>query len=486
MKIISKQGTLKAFYYLMALDGINSFEEEKYCELGTELLGNEFDALREEIVLSCKEYLDSVSEDDDMYDVIQEGIDQAISSETTELTDGVTSRLLVWNMLGLAYCDDDFSNDENRMISHVVRVLQVDKSVYTEMKQLIITAASVRREQEQLETSNRPYSEIRPLVDEIEKRKENVVSAAKALIEDEILFYEPQVENKKENKVLETSKKIGDSVVEGSKKFGETVVSGSKKIGETVAPVAKDIGEKTAKGLKDTSVFVGEKAVKGASEIKQGANKLFSKVKDSLDKSAAVTLPTKYERIKKKLPTDMGLPKDAAAYGMVNDNTNALVVCFSVSEESSMKFDDSEGLIKELHGLMDENSGIIEVASGVSSNGGKYIYHILKHSTEPGEPSGNTYTLNLNIQIGESIQFVNASFVEIGTTGLRDATIYSLLPNDETVKIGFEGWSADPYDADYKNGFLMNLSEQKQYDKMFPTHPLSEIRRLAEYIVGMN
>lgn len=464
LKIISKQGALKAFYYLMSVDGVTSFEEDRFQEIGEELLGSEFETCKDELVSFCEGHLDSISVDDERYDVIQEGIDLVLNDTVTDVNDGVVPRLLVWNMLSLAHCDDDYSENENRLIAHVARVLSIDKSVFVEMKQLISTADSVRKEQEQLELSDRPYSEIRPLVDEVEKRKNTIVEAAKALIEDDLLFAElpsTQSVEKKENVILNVGKK-----------FGESMAAGGKKVGESVAPVAKDLGAK---------------AVTGAAGIKDGAGKLFSKMKDATKKTSVV-LPSKYEKIQKKLPSDMGLPKDAVAYGMANENTNALLICFQVSEESSMDFDDPEGIINSLHEDMDEHAGIIEVKSGVTKNGGKYIYHIMKHATSPENelPIGNTYTINLNIQIGNTIQFVNGSFEECGTTGLRDSMVFAILRNENLVKEDFEGWSADPYDKEYQKGFLMNLSEDAKFDEMFSSHPLSEVRRLAGFIIGTN
>jgi len=89
------------------------------------------------------------------------------------------------------------------------------------------------------------------------------------------------------------------------KKFGNSVVEGSKKLGESVTPVAKNLGEKTAKGLKNTSVFVGEKAAEGEAGIKDGAGKLFSKMK-GVTKKTTVVLPTKFEKRKEKIAEETG------------------------------------------------------------------------------------------------------------------------------------------------------------------------------------
>ncbi len=461
IKVISKQGALKALYFLMALDGVSDFEQERFEEIGSELLGDEFNNIKETLMLECHDVLESITVDDERYDVIQEGIDLALNDTVASIEEGVVPRLLLWDMLSLAHSDLDYAEEENRLISHIVRILKIDKSVFAEMKHLISVADSIQKEKTELENSSRKYSEIRPLIDEVEKRQGTIIEAAKALISDDLILDVPEENKEKgENVIISTGKKVG-----------EYVADGGKKLGESVTPIMKNLGD-----------F----ASSSASGIADGAGKLFSKIK-GFTKSNSVILPKEYEKLKEKLPDDMGIPKDAVAYGMANNNTSALVLCFQVSEESSMDFDNPEELIKSLHENMDEHSGLIEVKSGVAKNGGKFIYHILKHSTDPdGEiPMGNTYTINFNIQIGNTIQFLNGSFQEVGTTGLRDNMVYGIL-RDQGLIEGFEGWSADPYDQSFKEGFLMNLSEQDRFDEMFETHPLSEIRKMVTYIIESN
>ena len=47
---------------------------------------------------------------------------------------------------------------------------------------------------------------------------------------------------------------------------------------------------------------------------------------------------------------------------------------------------------------------------------------------------------------------------------------------------GYIGWFADPYDADYDKGRLMNKGEAAGHDAQFPTHALSLTRKLMHDI----
>ena len=473
LKIINKTSALKAFYYFMSVDGTSSFVLERFQELGMEILPDEFESVKESIISECTQQIESISIDGELYDIIQERIDAALSDTVLDIQQGIVPRLLLWDMLSLAHSDDNFSESENRLINHISRILQIDKSVLMEMKQLISTASSVQKELDQLEASDKPYSEIKPVVDECENRRLTIINAAKALIEDDIIL-EP----------VEDNSSVERSFVNIGKKLGGSILSESKKFEEKFSPAAKDLGSKTIKGLQETSAFLGSKVEKGGSSIKANAGKLFSRMKDST-KNDTFTLPSNYKKLKKKLPTDLGLPKEAIAYNMANANASALIVCFPVSEGSSMNFEDPEGIIAELHNNMDDTAGIVEVQAGTSANGNRYIYHIMKHSniSEEGIPLGNLYTVNFNIEFGDTIQFLNASFDEVGITGIRDNTVLSLLQKSGIIGNDFSGWSCDPYNPEFNKGFLMNQSEQRRFDEMFPEHPLSEARKLIEFII---
>ena len=220
---------------------------ERYEALGKELLGSEFDAMKDAIIEACQEALEAASVDDIRYDIIQEEMDKALSDNVDDFKNGVVPRLLVWNMLTLAHSDSDFTESENRLISHVVRVLQIDRSVYAEMKQLIMAGEAIQGQLDFLGNSERPYSEIRPLADEVENRRKTIIEAARALIQDDIVPETPAPEEKK-----------GQMLIDSGKKLGEAITSGRKKLGGKAIPVMKDLGSKAGKGASDLKGEAGK------------------------------------------------------------------------------------------------------------------------------------------------------------------------------------------------------------------------------------
>lgn len=109
----------------------------------------------------------------------------------------------------------------------------------------------------------------------------------------------------------------------------------------------------------------------------------------------------------------------------------------------------------------------------------KRAYSIVKTGMEP---SGMEYTLTYQRFYEDFAINITGFFEEEGTTGIRDTAVYELCRRDGSVGSDddpFAGWKLDPYGCADKNGLMMNLSEQEQYDEHFPAHPLSMCRELV-------
>ena len=136
----------------------------------------------------------------------------------------IPSRLLLWNMLVLAYANNEYSSSERKMIGHAARILMVEKTVFLEMEQMARTASTLSKERAGYEQSERPYRVIRPIVDELDNRIGTILHAAKCLIDDEIEvdnFYEAN----------EKKKKIADAMMMAGSTISDTAVNAGNKIG---------------------------------------------------------------------------------------------------------------------------------------------------------------------------------------------------------------------------------------------------------------
>ena len=131
---ISTKSAIKIIFYLMAADGeVYHSEEEKFDSIGTELDPTFLDN-KNRIVNECKKQLDKVIDYEDYYETLKEGIDAALNdSKITEDT-FITPKLLVWNLLAIAYSDENYDETERKLIKYIVRKTNIDKAIFLEME----------------------------------------------------------------------------------------------------------------------------------------------------------------------------------------------------------------------------------------------------------------------------------------------------------------------------------------------------------------
>ncbi len=179
---IAPQNAVKIFYYLMAIDRkITPDEEEKF-----DLIGKEMDAAfaehKEILVKECKEQIEKIIDAEDYYDAVQDGIEAALSGEQVSNIGFVTPKLLLWDLLTIAYSDDEYGEEERKLLKYVVRKLDIPKDVFLEMESSILTVNDIEKEITWIKRTDRPYLIIEKQVKELEKRREDITLAVKALI----------------------------------------------------------------------------------------------------------------------------------------------------------------------------------------------------------------------------------------------------------------------------------------------------------------
>lgn len=227
MRVVSKKSALKTIYYLMSVDGDVSQEElASFGDIGNQLADN-FVEIRDEIIEDCEKQLINIFDEEDYYDVIIEGTDQALLDHTDERSDGVTSRLLLWNLLVIAFSNNNFDNLERRLIKHIVRILEIDRSIFIEMEHLIKTNEAVMKELSWIKSSNRTYEEVSPIVAELENRKKIILSSATSLIEDELYIAVEKMKIPPKNAFENVRDTMGEKI--------------------TTSPVASEFGKQTQK-----------------------------------------------------------------------------------------------------------------------------------------------------------------------------------------------------------------------------------------------
>lgn len=179
---IAPQNAVKIFYYLMAIDRkITPEEEEKFELIGREM-DPDFETHKEELIKECKEQMEKIIDAEDYYDVIQDGIEASLSGEQVSNNGFVTPKLLLWDLLTIAYGDDEYDEEERKLLKYVVRKLNIAKDVFMEMESSILTVSDIEKEITWIKGTDRPYLVIEKQVKELEKCRDGILLAAKALI----------------------------------------------------------------------------------------------------------------------------------------------------------------------------------------------------------------------------------------------------------------------------------------------------------------
>ena len=148
---ISTKNAIKIIYYMMAVDGqIHQNEEEKFDEICMEL-DPDYPLKKDDIIRECRNQLDKQMDDDDYYDVIQDGVEDAIISSMRTENSFITPKILVWDLLTIAYSDDNYDAIERKLLKYIVRKLDIDKAVFSEMESSILTLMDLEKELNQIE-----------------------------------------------------------------------------------------------------------------------------------------------------------------------------------------------------------------------------------------------------------------------------------------------------------------------------------------------
>lgn len=174
------------------------------------------------------------------------------------------------------------------------------------------------------------------------------------------------------------------------------------------------------------------------------------------------------------------------AFSFHNDTAEAIIEAHAIPSAHAMPYGhDSEiiDIIRQNTLAADPNAGLLEVAT--TTGPVPCVYALFKNRMPDGGP-GVHYagTLYAHYRPGECLRLA-AQAVEVGTTGMREASLFPAMLGQGLVTFAADGntgqsqpvgWSRDPYDPTWTHGFLMNLAEQRQWDKQFPGHPLSVLR----------
>lgn len=194
--VLSTRDALHIMYCMMAVDGTISEEEtDKFEEIGR-ACDQDFDSYRDSLIEEClaaarletvygHSFVPQTPEDEeDYYNQIHDYVGDLFKEDAFYATDGVRGKILVWNLLAIAFSEGDYSANEKRLIRYIARRAGVDHTVLLEMEQTINTLNAIEKEEEWLKTTDKPYKVVGVRIDELANRKEMIMQGVNALIAD--------------------------------------------------------------------------------------------------------------------------------------------------------------------------------------------------------------------------------------------------------------------------------------------------------------
>ena len=182
VKCIATRNALQIIYYLMAADGtVSHREEETFDAIGSEL-DPDFADNKPAIIETCSAQLEKIIDPEDYYDVLQDGVKNAIQSSGESADTFISPKLLTWDLLTIAYSDEHYDETEWKLLKYVIRKLHVDKTVFLEMESSMLTILDIEMEIAWIKTTNQPYLTIEARINELAKRKSVIFESVKDLI----------------------------------------------------------------------------------------------------------------------------------------------------------------------------------------------------------------------------------------------------------------------------------------------------------------
>ena len=181
--LMTVHDALAVIYLSMNIDKNYSQEEDSvFLAAGNEIDEN-FDANKNALMIEVQETVKEAGTDH-RNEKIQEAVKQLIVHSSTEENATISGRMMIWNLIAAVYADGYCAEEEHQLIVFVAEELHVAEDTLMEMEAAMKTMIAVNREEKWLNESDRPFRLIQPQMEEVKRRKENIMQGINALLKD--------------------------------------------------------------------------------------------------------------------------------------------------------------------------------------------------------------------------------------------------------------------------------------------------------------
>ena len=181
-QVLSSETAILAIHYLMCADGvIHADEEEKLLEVAQEL-DLQFEEHKAAIKERCEQSVDMSLDREKLYQAIEGQVGALLDQDAPTKDAVVTPKILVWDMIAIAYSDGEYSDKEKALVQFVADKLEVDPTILLELESSMETLEALEEEEQWIKTTDRPYLEIEAHVNEIADRRNVIFNSIKDLV----------------------------------------------------------------------------------------------------------------------------------------------------------------------------------------------------------------------------------------------------------------------------------------------------------------
>lgn len=183
--MLSFKDALRLIYSLIIIDGhIDDEENARFQDIGKHL-DPYFISYQDELMKEGKRLLNTTAEDeDDYYDIIHDHVSGIIQSAVVEPKKAIRGKVLLWDLLSVAYSEKEYSPSEKRLLRYIAKCMGVDAALLLEMEHTLRTLIAVETEEKWLKNSDKPYAIVEERVNELADRKEAIMHGVYDLLAD--------------------------------------------------------------------------------------------------------------------------------------------------------------------------------------------------------------------------------------------------------------------------------------------------------------
>ena len=192
--IFSVRDALRIMYCLMLIDGTVIAEEQaKYSEIGR-AYDQDFDIYKKQLIDECSDVAQSESvqgvefislesvDSEEYYEQLAKYVGDLIKEEYFYRTEGVRAKELLWDLLAIAYSEDDYSENERRLIRFVAEKSGVDHAILRKMHHELLALIDIDKEENAVKSLGKSDEETRERLAELARRKKTIMKGIDAMI----------------------------------------------------------------------------------------------------------------------------------------------------------------------------------------------------------------------------------------------------------------------------------------------------------------